>query len=269
MSPATAPMSTPGLETYLDRPMTPPDPAVLAAIDAGPIDPALALPESELDRLLDPAPLDAENGWCRRPDAVAYVAVRTAMAGVSAEMVDWWFDWHADDALRYRVWHPLAHRSNRVERPATPAAKAHWHTVHHPVENVGTGMVRARISFHPPTATGFSTDALEDPRVGTIVCGFAGDDTRRVRHSRMVHVWLRDGDGLVLRSRFWLGAALRPYAPAPLATLGERLLNRPAVRRAALPRGLPQGLAHHCAEEYANLATLLPELYARYQSAGA
>lgn len=252
------------LAAYLTRPMTPPDPAVLAAVEAGPIDPADALARTDLDRLLDPAPLPAENGWCRLPDGVGYVAIRTAMPHVTADMVDWWFDWHPRDALRYRIWHPLAHADNRVELPAVPAAKAHWGTVHHPKEDVGTGMVRARIGFCAPTQLGMSTDALDDPRVATIVCGWAGDDTRRVRHTPMVHVFLRDGDGVVLRSRFWLGAALRPYAPGPLAAVGERLLNRPVVRRAAIPSRASRGLARHCAEEYANLATLLPELYGRY-----
>jgi hypothetical protein len=43
----------------------------------------------------------------------------------------------------------------------------------------------------------------------------------------MAHVFLREGDALVLRSRFWLGAAICPYLPADLAP----------------------GLARHCAEE--------------------
>ena len=125
-------------------------------------------------------------------------------------------------------------------------------------------MVHARIAFCPPRELGFTTDALDDARVATIVCGHAGDDRRRVRHSPMAHVFLHDGDGVVLRSRFWLGAAVRPYAPAPLAVLGERLLNTPRARRATLPRNLPRALATHCAEEYANLAALLPQLHARY-----
>jgi hypothetical protein len=77
-------------------------------------------------------------------------------------------------------------------------------------------------------------------------------------------VFLREGDGVLLRSHFWLGAALRPYAPAPLAALGERLLNRPTVRARAMPPRLPRALARHCAEEYANLSSLLGELYGRF-----
>jgi len=252
------------LAAYLDRPLAPADPQVLAAIDAGPMDPADALARRDIDRLLDPAPVAVETGWCTLPDGVSYVAVRTAMPAVTGAMVDWWFDWHPRDPLRYRVWHPPAHHSNRVEPATRPGVKAHWGTVHHPVEDVGTGTVHARIAFCAPSALGFSTDALDDPAVATIACGLVGDERLHVRHSVMAHVWLRDGDGLVLRSRFWLGAVLRPDLPGALGSAGARLINRPVVRRRALPRGLPQALARHCAEEYSNLAALLPELHARW-----
>jgi hypothetical protein len=252
------------LEAYLARPLAPPDPAVLAAIDAGPVDPAGVLPLADLDRLLDPAPLATETGWCTLPDGVGYVAVRTEMPAVDGGMVDWWFDWHPRDPLRYRIWHPCAHHDNSVELPARRGAKAHWGAVHHPVEDVGTGTVHARIAFVAPSELGFSGDATDDPAVATIVCADVGDDRRRLRHTVMAHVFLAAPEGVVLRSHFWLGAAIRPYLPAPLADLGARALNRPAIRRAALPKGLQLALARHCAEEYANLATLLPELHGRY-----
>ncbi|MGE0066177.1 MAG: hypothetical protein AB7T48_02385 [Solirubrobacterales bacterium] len=254
-------MSAGELERYLERPLAPPDPATLVAIEAGPADPATALPLARIDRLRDPTPLPLESGWCTLPDGVRFVAVRTPMPAVSAAMVDWWFDWHPRDPLRYRIWHPLAHRDNTLEAPPRRGAKAHWGAVHHPVEDVGTGTVHARIAFVAPSQLGFADDALDDPAVGTIVCGLVGDDRRRTRHSAMAHVFLRDGDGLVLRSHFWLGARIRPYLPGRLAGLGEVALNRRAVRDATLPDGLAPALARHCAEEYANLASLLPELF--------
>lgn len=257
-------MSEPDLDSYLSRPMSPPDPAVPAAIEHGPMSAAEAVSLTAIDRLLNPTPLPVETGWCALPDGVGYVAVRTPMPAVSAEMVEWWFDWHPREPIRYRIWHPRAHRDNSLDPPVRPGAKAHWGAVHHPVEDVGTGTVHARIAFLPPSELGFSTDALDDPAVGTIVCGEVGDDQRRVRHSAMAHVFLREGDGLLLRSHFWLGARIRPYLPSPLATPAARLLNNRAVRRAALPAGLPQALARHCAEEYANLAALLPELHGRF-----
>jgi len=257
-------VSTPGLEAYLDRPLTPAAPEVTAAVSGPAIAVADALPLRELDRLLDPAPLAVENGWCALPDGVGYVAVRTPMPLVTGAMADWWFDWHPREALRYRVWHPAAHRDNRLEPPAVPGAKAHWNAVHHPVEDLGTGVVHARIVFRPPSAMGFTTDALDDARVATLVCGMAGDDDRRAQHTPMVHAFLREGDGVVLRSRFWLGAALRPSPPGVLGAAAGAVLNRPAIRRRMLPPEVPRALAMHCAEEFSNLAALLPELHARY-----
>jgi hypothetical protein len=239
-------------------------PEVARAIESGPIAPADALALGDLERLCDPEPVAAETGWCRHEDATQYVAVRTEMPGVSGEMVDWWFDWHPRDPERYRLWHPLAHRDNRLEPAPAGRAKAHWGAVHHPVEDVGTGVAHARISFCAPGELGFGGDHLDDPAVATIVCGHAGDDRARMRHSPMAHVFLREGDGVVLRSRFWLGAAIRPYAPAPLAAAGAWAFNRPVLRRRALPRDLAPALARHCAEEYANLGALLPGLYAEH-----
>jgi hypothetical protein len=198
--------------------MAPPEPEALAAIERGPIDPALALCRGELDRLLDPAPLAAETGWCTLPDGVRYVAVRTQMPGVDAAMVDWWFDWHARDPLRYRVWHPVAHSGNSVDLPAAPGAKAHWGAVHHPVEDVGTGTVHARMAFVPPSELGFSTDALDDP---------AGDDRLRLGrrrpppHASLGHGprFPRGGGRRCLAQSLWLGAAIRPYLPALLPEL--------------------------------------------------
>jgi hypothetical protein len=232
------------LADWLQRPLTPPAGEVVEAIERGPIDPGDALALADAERLLDPAPLAGETGWCELSDGVRYVAVRTELPGVTGEMIDWWFDWHPRDPVRYRIWHPEAHFDNALDPPPASGAKPHWGAVHHPVEDVGLGVVHARIAFKRPTELGLSTDALDDPAVATIVCGVAGDDRLRLFHTPMFHVFLRQGDGVVLRSRFWLGAALRP-----------RVLRR------LVPARLPRALARHCAEEYANLGALLPEVH--------
>lgn len=256
-------MSEPDVAELLERPLSPPDPSEVAALARSPIDPADALELGALDRLLDPAPLPAETGWCRLPDGVGYVAARTAMPGVTGPMIDWWFDWHPREPARYRAWHPGAHRSNRLDPPASAGAKPFWGAVHHPVEDLGSGDLALRIAFCRPSELGFSTDALEDPRVATIVCARAGDDRLRVEHTVMAHVALAAPGGVVLRSRFWMGAIGRPLVPG-LGRIGAAVLARPAVRRRLLPRDAPAQLAAHCLEEYANLAALLPGLYRRH-----
>ncbi len=252
------------LDDYLDRPLSPPDPAALTAVEGGEADAAGVLGLDEMDRLTDPAPLPVETGWWRLSDGTQQVAARTPMPDVTGSMVDWWFDWHPREAIRYRIWHPSAHKDNALEVPAAPGAKPFWGAVHHPVEDIGTGVVRARIAFLAPSAYGFSTDTLGDPNVATIVGGYVGDDTRRAWHSIMTHVFLQEDEGLVLRSRFWLGARVIPMLPGPLARPIGRVASLPAVRRRTLPHDLAPSLAHHCVEEYSNLAALLPELHARF-----
>lgn len=237
------------LTALLDRPMAPPQ------VDPQEIDPGDALRAGEVDRLLDPEPVEQENGWCRLPDGVAYAAVRTELPGVTREMVEWWFDWHQRESIRYRAWFPGAHESISWKPPAHAGAKPFWGAVHFPVEDIGLGMDKLWIAFKRPSEIGFSTDALDDPSVATIVGGFVGDRRRRAQHTLMCHVFLQGETGLIQRSRFWIGGAIKP-------AIG----NNRVIRRLTVPKDAPRVMAQHCAAEYANLASLLPELYARYHS---
>jgi len=258
---SAATMPDAGMASWLGRARTEPDPELLAMVTGGPCDPDRVLDMADMDRLLDPAPLEVETGWCHMPDGSGFVAARVEMPDVTAEMVDWWFDWHPRRPGRYEAWHPEAHVSAKLLVGPEGQAKPFWGAVHEVREDVGTGEVKARIEFLPPSQVGFSTDALDDPRVGTIVCGRVGD--RLMRHTVMCHVWLREGDGLVLRSHFWLGGAIEPRLPGALSPLGRALgrpLNSRSVRRFALPGRLPASLARHCVEEYTNLAVILPPL---------
>ena len=58
-----------------------------APATAAPCDPGQALALARIDRLLEPEPMAVETGCCRLPDGVRFVAVRTPMPGVSAEMI--------------------------------------------------------------------------------------------------------------------------------------------------------------------------------------
>jgi hypothetical protein len=252
------------LGRLLERALAPAEPDVLGAIERGPIDPADALPPDELDPLVEAAHLPCETGWCRLPDGSAYTAVRTPMREVSGEMLDWWFGWHPHDPLRYRIWFPGAHADISFEPARARRRKEYWDTVHHPVEDIGLGMQRLRIRFLDPAAFGFSARAIEHPAAATIVCGIVGDDRRRAWHTRICHVARHADDGVELRSRFWIGSELRLFARGAPARAINRVLSRPAVRRRLIPARAPVQMARHCAAEYANLASLLPELFARY-----
>lgn len=187
------------------------------------------------------------------------------MPGVTSEMVEWWFTWNARDPIRYQIWYPGAHEWTHQEDKVGPAqAKRHWGVVNYPVEDVGLGMRGLRIEFAPPSQLGFSTDAVDDPRVGTIIARFVGDMAARLQHTLMIHVFLNAAEGLVLRSRFYMGGAIQLYAPEFIATLSAAALNRALFRRFVISSRAPRALARHCSREYADLGALLPELYRRF-----
>ncbi len=247
----------------LERPSAPIDPRVLAAINSGPMDCDDALRVAELSALLDPGYHRVESGYCTHPDGRGYVAVLTKMPGVSAEMLDWWFDWHPRDPLRYRIWFPQDHFDIGFEPPQAPGAKPFYGSIHHPVEDVGLGRDKIRIEFVDPVEFGFPDGSVPSENCATIVCGYAGDDTRRVRHTRMCHFARETGEGIELRSRFWIGERIEFYSAAGRPV--NPILNTSLVRSKAVPKRAPEALARHCAQEYANLASLLPELWARFR----
>lgn len=258
------------LEELLERPSAPVDPEVVAAIDAGPIEPDDALSFNAKSRLFEPGYLPVETGYCTFADGRGYVAVLTQMPGVTAEMLDWWFDWHPRDPLRYRIWFPQAHFENYADPPSRPGAKPFYNTVHHPVEDIGLGRDHIRIEFVNPVEFGLVAELFPGDRSATIICGTAGDDRRHVNHTKMCHFARETPEGIELRSRFWIGEQIEYVGRRRVLTMGgthtfvTAILNSRAVRKVAVPKRAPEALARHCAQEYANLAALLPELWRDY-----
>jgi hypothetical protein len=75
--------------------------------------------------------------------------------------------------------------------------KRHRGVVNYPIEDIGLGMSNLRIEFTPPSQLGFSTDAIDDLRVGTIIAGLVGDMAVHLQHTIMIHVFLNGaGSGL-------------------------------------------------------------------------
>jgi hypothetical protein len=255
------------LAELMRRPIAGPPDEAEAAIAASPFEPSLAQALADADRLCDPEPLEVETGWTVLPDGSVQVAVATAMPDLTPEMVEWWFDWHPRRSGRYRVWHPSAHIANALVPADPPQAKPSWGTVNLVEEDIGSGPITARIEFLSPSNFGFAGDYPDDATVGTIICARVGDS--RVTHTDMAHVFLRDGEGLMLRSRFWIGERIRPRLPGPADFIGEAIepfLSRRTIRRLAIPAGLGPGLTRHCAEEYSHLNLILPGLFERFGS---
>ncbi|MCX7679658.1 MAG: phloretin hydrolase, partial [Spirochaetes bacterium] len=99
---------------YYYKPVSAIPQEIIQKLEQGPIPYTDALRFEDINRLLEPGYLKDEIGYCVMPDGSGFASMLTQMPQVSGEMIDWWFVWHAQEPLRYKIWYPGAHISNSV-----------------------------------------------------------------------------------------------------------------------------------------------------------
>jgi phloretin hydrolase len=254
---------------YYDRRSAPIPESVLESIKQKTYSPKQALAFEDINDLLFPGYLPMENGYCLMSDGSFFVAVRTDFPNATEKMFDWWFEWHSGEPFRYRIWYPESHFDLSIEvlRPPLPDQPRYWNTIHYPVEDIGLGKERLSIHFVSPSEFGFDMSRFRDASIVTAVCGFVGSPERHLRqHTAMCHLVRRYSGGFEMRSRFWIGRRIR-LGSFPGAIIAEKLVNTRIARRVVLPSKTGLAMALHCAQEYSNLAEILPELYVAYKQA--
>jgi len=203
--------------------------------------------------LLEAGPLRQEMGVERLPSGVLHVAARTDMPRVKGRMMEWWFRFAADTA-QYMWWHPHDHVSSEwIETSAT----THIGSTHIVKERLnGSEVQDLKIHFVDPREI-FGKQAYDDAvargDVTTTIAAMIGlgeeplrDDKGRPNMGRMAHIARDTPDGLVLRSRFWLGAG----TGLPPETLSQ-----------VIPEQMGLDLMWHAHTEFKYLARILPSLY--------
>jgi hypothetical protein len=250
---------------YFYREPFPPAPEKIAAMDK-PIDPSKALPIEKINDLLNPGYHEVEAGWCVLPNGAGYVANYVPMPGVTVDMVNWWFAWHGLEDLRYKLWWPEGHFSislsgddrQKVLDPKRPMPLKFQGLTHHVVEDVGGGAAKIAISFLTPENVGFDMGRFKSPAVGTIVSanilmapsnpspGIPGHEMPLF----MLHFIRENPGGIEFRSRFWMGYKIVGGKPHLSMPHGVRM-----------EESIPCGAAMHNVYEYANLASILPQIY--------
>ena len=108
---------------YYDLPLHSPGPLQQQILDAGPIEPKLAIKVENWMDLLKPTGYNpAEYGYCMMEDGTGYIAMYSVYPeGTEPKMLAWWFHWinvpaksqplgpTGLDNLRYKIWLPLDH----------------------------------------------------------------------------------------------------------------------------------------------------------------
>lgn len=231
----------------LNKPVPEITPDIVAALDASNI--TLTEFEDKNDILIDKN-LQKEIGYKFFPDGSGLVSMTCPMPGITAEMFDWWFWWHPQATERYQAWFPGAHKgisyakkdSDYFKQPQVPTFCPNEQ---YPKEEIGGSTATLVIKFVTPEEMGFSRQLMAENNVMTIVSGHVGIK-HIFMHTEMCHILVNTEDGPFLVSRFWMGK-----------TIKSNLLRRKIITEKML-----RGMAEHCCQEYRNLASILPTLYA-------
>ena len=239
------------LKKYFDRDIAPVPADIFKQIMDGDFGDAKGLHPNDLNRMFEDGYLDGEFGIFRFEDGGLSLANLTDMPGVTPEMFDWWFAWHALSTMRYKIWDKDDHyyaQTRNVEQALNDKLtmrERYVGTTHDVKEALldGEAPVDVVLHFVDPTEVGFDPEKLKTFK-GTIVCTPAP--------ATMIHFIRPTANGCELRTRFYLGYAFEngKYTKIP---------------DFETPEMLAKALLIHNVKEFRHLAKILPEVYNEYK----
>lgn len=230
----------------------------LEKVNAGPVDPSKATAVEDRSDLMKPGYLDVETGYTVMEDGSGFAATLVKMPGVTPEMLDWWFNWHPLEGLRYALWCPVAHTDISVKDPArhldssgVPLVERNYGGAHYPVEGFNLrGAQKIAIQFFSPRDYGLDMDMFTEPGISRAYCANVTLDLLKTPFNTFLHAVRRVEGGVEYRSRYWIGYIMKDGAP--------RRIKRPMPFRMM---DLARNNCLHSLIEYNNLASFLPQLY--------
>ncbi|MBC7246290.1 MAG: hypothetical protein H5T73_00725 [Actinobacteria bacterium] len=230
----------------------------LERVNAGPVDPSRATSIHDRNDLMRPGYLPVETGYTVMPDGSGFAATLVRMPGVTPEMLDWWFNWHPLEGLRYALWCPVAHTDIGVDDPArhldasgVPLRERNHGSTHYPVEgfNVRSAQKLA-ITFFSPRDFGLDMDMFEASGMSRAYCANVTLSLLKTPFNVFFHAVREVEGGVEYRSRYWIGYTMKGGVPVRV--------KRPLLFRMA---DLARNNCLHSLIEYNNLASFLPQLY--------
>ncbi len=229
------------LYKYFEQPLADVDPAVVAQVQQ--LDAKDVLLPENLNELLNDGYLSKEIGYAVLENGMGYVSSMVQMPDVTPEMWDWWFCWHPFENLRYKIWdnkvHFGTHLSDehlaRLADTRLPYRERLIGTHHFVREDIGGGAEDLDLIFQTPAEFGFDTERYEQKAVASVMAKVLGGAVKMCHVARLHN----SGKGIELRTRFWF---FLPQTPLEVM----------------------KNLNFHAVEEYTNLASILPKVFAEF-----
>lgn len=229
----------------------------LDGVNAGPVDSSMALTIDRRSELMKPGYLDMETGYTMLPDGSGVAATLVKMPGVTPEMIDWWFNWHPLEGLRYAIWCPVAHTDISAKDPARhldksgiPLKERNYGCTHYPVEGFDLdSAMTIGIEFMSPQDFGLDMTLFKTPEISNALCANVKlFDLDNMPMSVFFHAVREIDGGVEYRSRYWVGYTMADGKPSKLD------LPLPVM-------DVARNNCLHSLTEYNNLASFLPQVY--------
>ena len=251
---------------FYDAPVAPLSEEVLHAF-AEPMDPAQAILPERINDIFGSA--GAANGYCMIPCEGApdggYATVTTLFPGATLDMLYWWFAWRGLESVNYTVSDPYQNHSVGMNDRQIESVR----TSQIPLEAKSRGIIQSLVKdagrcgledfvthLNRPEDMAVKRDSLADRSLGFVGGWWMREDRKsndplKKAVDMFAHVLLQEEDGVRVRSFIWCGYR------------GIRGRN---LRRAAYGPVIDETYARQIglsvAHEMAQLASILPELYA-------
>jgi phloretin hydrolase len=229
----------------------------LEKVNAGPVDPSKATSIQNRNDLMKPGYMEVETGYTVMPDGSGFAATLVKMPGVTPDMLDWWFNWHPLEGLRYALWCPVAHTDISAKNPGqhldssgVALRERNYGSTHYPVEGFDlAGAMKIGIEFFSPQNFCLDMKMFKEPGISRAYCAnVILIPMDNLPFNVFFHAVREVEGGLEYRSRYWIGYTMKADGPA----------------RVDLPLPLMEAARSNCLHsltEYNNLASFLPQLY--------
>lgn len=249
---------------YYERELAKIDPAKAGKVFGPPLNPATQLAFVDRAKILEPG-FDDEIGYTAVLDGTGYISDKTFIPGATAEMVDWYFAWRGLDALRYIILNPeknlgaLSMQSCITRDPDRTIQEKYWDTTQEIKKMGAMGPFGPPaidyLSLKCPSSVGFDMSKIGgDNETKTLICGrnFADGQPPQAAPDYFICHQVKEKDGGVeVSTRIWYGWTVM-YGNNH-KSLPDGFIMQPMVAQELMIKN---------AEEWANIAAILPALYA-------
>ena len=245
---------------YYERETAQLDPAKLATVYGAPMSSKGKITFAERAKIFEPG-FDDEKGYCVMKDGTGYISDSVFIPGGTAEMIDWFFGWRGLDPLRFVIENPTTNisavsmQTNFYEDEDRTPQEKNWDTTQVVLKSAGMGVKKEFLNFKCPLDVGFNgCEFGPDKEIKTFVCArnYAdGYPPTAIPDYFICHQVVDVEGGIEVRTRIWYGWTVR---------YGKNYKQLPDEFR--MEPMVPKALMLENAIEWANIAAILPSLYA-------